>query len=144
MIYIKNLTLLLAHNKCSMALAIIMITISHYYYHYLMYQIPHLMRATDTFAVPSSQRNFMGLVLVDVNSQFLYSRMANPPVCEEAAHCQSIYLKYIFGKGASLAWLFKGQPLWQSQAHQGSVEGIGRKRIKKEDSLLSKSPTPFL
>ena len=93
----------------------------------------------------------MDLVLADANLQFKY-RIGEQPqlkytvswLRESPVLSQSVYLKHIFGEGLSLAWLFKDQRLWQPHAHQGSVQGIGRKGIKKEDCLLSKSPTPFL
>lgn len=103
----------------------------YYYHHCLMYQIlPYLMRATDTFSIPFSQRNCMLTPS---------SRTAEwPSLLTVRKHIlsQSIYLKHVFRRRISLAWLFKDQPLWRSHVQQNSVEGIERKKEKRRHSSL--------
>lgn len=78
---------------------------------------------------PLSQRNCMLTP---------HSRTAERPnlLTEKTVHSQSIYLKHIFGRGISLAQLFKDQPLWRSHARQNCVEGIERKKKKRRHSSL--------
>lgn len=84
----------------------------------------------------------MDLVLTDA---IPVQWVASPPDRSMRGTLSSTYLRLSSGRGVSLAQLFKDRPLWQSHTHQGSVEGIERKRIKKnKKDVLSKSPTPFL
>lgn len=135
--------------------------VNHYYcydyYHYqllllflsLMYQTsPYLRTATDIVPV-SALEKFHGFSIsrcqspIQVQNWRTANSSSTAPDCEKARTLsERLPQTYLLRGTITCLALQRPMPVAAS-CPPGSVQGIGRKRIKKEDCLLPKSP-PFL